>query len=544
MTRLQTPVFRILFFATVTVSALAQQAAEPRSPRLEIYKDNPSYFCDPGQGRPVFLSGQVVWTSICTPKLWYSHSPKAFAERYNNREDPALDPDRVIEYLAAKGGNCCRLTTSYGHPLEGQTVGPRFVPWAETAKTISGKAQYDLYKFDATYWERFRHFLGKLEENRIQVLLEVFPNLWQWQNQPIHPTNNINYTEQEVPDGFAWYATVRGGSQKVLRVQEAFVEKVVTESLPFRNVLYLVNNQYLGDPGGPKANLEKYRDREQTLAWPKYWAAFIKQIGAARGEKLLVSTMPAFHAADSKSGERFRWYVDEELFDFVDAGWWQLHPSYEEYGLTETRWMEELDNLPLRDRVRCFADSLRSWYKYQASQERRKPMILSKSLFWDGVQRHSPWPLWIGFVSGCGAASPHEPMSRSYWHAPRYEPTADVVGHLLRFIRESRIEPWKMAPMTGIVFGNGQDAYVLGKEGDTYVVYLAGASGGPLRMDLPEKRYIVDYYDPKVGQWIDTRLIEGRKGVEIFVHKHYDELVILVQDRKKREATVGAKFPD
>ena len=69
-------------------------------------------------------------------------------------------------------------------------------------------------------------------------------------------------------------------------------------------------------------------------------------------------------------------------------------------------------------------------------------------------------------------------------------------------------------------------------------------SGGPLRMDLPEKRYIVDYYDPKVGQWIDTRLIAGRTAAEIFVHEHYNELALLVQDRKNREATVGAKFPD
>ena len=159
MARLDALFFRFLFLAMSAVGAYSQETAEPRAPRIEICKDNPLYFCDPGQGRPVFLSGQVVWTSICTPKLWYSHSPKAFGERYNNKEDSALDPDKVIEYLAAKGGNCCRLTTYYGHAPEGRTFGPRFVPWVATGKILNGKAQYDLYKFDETYWERCRHFL-------------------------------------------------------------------------------------------------------------------------------------------------------------------------------------------------------------------------------------------------------------------------------------------------------------------------------------------------------------------------------------------------
>jgi len=517
--------------------------------RLEVYTENPFYFYDRDRGHPIFLSGQVVWTSISTPRLWYSHSPLAFQERQTNKDDPILDPDKVIAYLASKGGNCCRLTTLYGSAPPGETPGPVCYPWAHaTASTEghNGRTRYDLLAFNQTYWQRFRHYLRLLEKYGIRVILEVFPNLWGYQTLPLHPDNNVNYTTEDLPGTQYWYRTVRGGSEKVLRVQEAFVRKVVLESLPFRNVLYLINNQY-GSPaelsGMESEEIEKFfGDPDQALAWPRYWAKLIKEIGRAHGETLLVSTMPRFHSAHFPLAEQYQWFVDEELFDFIDAGWWQLHPFHEEYEIRETKWMQEFDDIPLRDRVRLFAESLRSWYDYQVTRKKAKPLVLSKALFWDGVQRHSPWPMWVAFTSGFALASPHEPMSRSYWHAPRYEPTANVVGHLHRFVNESEIEFWKMKPTSEIAFGLDQDAYVLANPGEEYVVYLVGEAKGPLLIRLLEGEYIIEYYDPKVGQWIDTRMVAGGDS-EVFVHKYYSELALLIQRKEKREAIMGVEFP-
>jgi hypothetical protein len=531
-----------LFFLLLLFVNTMLFAQDSKMARLSVYEKNKSYFYDKQRNTPVFLSGQLVWTSICTPKLWYSHNPQAFTEKYNNREDVVLDPDKVIEYMALNGGNCCRLTTLYGYQPEGKTSGPIYFPWSESGQvnTENGIKKLDLNSFNKEYWKRFRHYLGLLEKNNIYVILEVFPNLWGYPNSPLNPDNNVNYTVQDLAGNFDWYRTVSGGSKKVLDLQEKFVKKVVKESLPFKNVLYEINNQYLSEA---RANENFLSNKDSVMAWPRYWSAFIKKIGEAKGEKLLVSTMPYFHPYGSPKSNRFQWYMDDDLMDFVDVGWWRQHPSYPEYSVGESTWMNEFDEIPLRERASLFAQTIGSWPVYQKKAGKVKPIIVSKNLFWDGVLRHRPWPLWLGFVSGYAASSPHEPMSRSYWIAPRYEPTAEIAGHLHRFIRDTKIEFWNMKSVSGIAQGSGQDAYVLAKDGEEYVIYLVGASAGPLTINLPEGEYIVEYYDPKFGQWIDSKLCDGSNQAKVPIHKYYDELVVFIQKKEKREAVMGMKYP-
>ena len=161
------------------------------------------------------------------------------------------------------------------------------------------------------------------------MLLEVFLNLWGLPFSPLHPDNNVNYVTDDFGVRLDWYNTVRGGSAKVLAVQQAFVRKVVEESLPYRNVLYVINNQYFSCAADQLSADSLVADqaailanRDSALAWPRYWARFIKELGNEQGESLLVSTMPHFHPKGSPNAERVQWYVDEDLFDFVDAGWW------------------------------------------------------------------------------------------------------------------------------------------------------------------------------------------------------------------------------
>ena len=102
-----------------------------------------------------------------------------------------------------------------------------------------------------------------------------------------------------------------------------------------------------------------------------------------------------------------------------------------------------------------------------------------------------------------------------------------------------------MKTLTGTeyVYSQGQDAYTFINPGLEYLIYLIGEPEGSLFVKLPEDSYIVEFYDPKVGQWIGTNSCTGSENTEIIVPLYYDELVVFIQQKTKREKITGATIP-
>ena len=117
---------------------------------------------------------------------------------------------------------------------------------------------YDLNQWDDEYWRRFSRMLEETAARGIIVEVE----LWErhdcyrtrdqagWLRHPYNPDNNVNYTAEEsglptgewtTDPGHPLFATVPRlqNNTLVLRYQEAFIDKVLSCTLPYDHVLGL-----------------------------------------------------------------------------------------------------------------------------------------------------------------------------------------------------------------------------------------------------------------------------------------------------------------
>ena len=130
-------------------------------------------------------------------------------------------------------------------------------------KLPNGK--YDLNRWNDEYWNRFEALVKLTSEREIIIQIEVWDRFdytdhgrfESWNHSPYNPANNINYTPEESglatsypkhhpgADKQPFFHTIpKMDDNKVLRrYQEAFVDKMLSYSLPCGNVLYCMNNE-------------------------------------------------------------------------------------------------------------------------------------------------------------------------------------------------------------------------------------------------------------------------------------------------------------
>ncbi len=184
-----------------------------------------------------------------------------------------------LDLIASVGGNYVRNTMS-----------DRGTGFAR-AFLDTGGGIYDLTQWNATYWTNFDNFLNECSKRNIIVQIEVWDRFDHsqdnWLTDPYHPDNNTNYTN--ATSGFAdtypnhpstneqpFFYTVPAlnNNTVVLPFQEAFVMKMLSYSLNYNNVLYVMDNETGGDP-----------------LWGDYWADFIKAEAVTAGTIAEVTEM-------------------------------------------------------------------------------------------------------------------------------------------------------------------------------------------------------------------------------------------------------------
>lgn len=163
-----------------------------------------------------------------------------------------------LDLLVSVGGNYLRNTMSDRD--EGDAYPFKELP--------NGK--YDLNQRNDEYWNRFEALLKLTSEREIIIQIEVWDRFdytdhgrfESWNHSPYNPANNINYTPDK--SGLATaYPKHHPGADKqpffhtipkmddnlVLRTyQEAFVDKMLSHSLRYGNVLYCMNNETSTSP--------------------------------------------------------------------------------------------------------------------------------------------------------------------------------------------------------------------------------------------------------------------------------------------------------
>ncbi|UCD49900.1 MAG: hypothetical protein JSW27_20515, partial [Phycisphaerales bacterium] len=211
-----------------------------------------------------------------------------------------------LDLLKLVGGNYVRNTMSarLDKGFEVQAFGQR----------ADGK--YDLDTWNDEYWQRFENLLTWAEARDIIVQIEVWDRFDysrdNWQDSPYHPKNNVNYTYAE--SGFAerypnhpgrndqpfFFTTPKQRSNTlILKIQQRFVDKMLSHSLKHGNVLYCMDNETSGEP-----------------AWGAYWARYIQAKAKAVG--VTVHTTEMWDAWDLANPQHNATFDHPELYSFVD----------------------------------------------------------------------------------------------------------------------------------------------------------------------------------------------------------------------------------
>ncbi|MGF1584387.1 MAG: hypothetical protein ACFCUM_03625 [Bacteroidales bacterium] len=258
---------------------------------IKIYSENPWYW--EYKGKPVLLIGGSAEDNL-------------FQYPNNYYDDDADSLEEHLDKLVAAGGNYVRNTMSSRNPgnlfpyvkIQGE-------PGINTTADI-----YDLGQWNDEYWKNFANFLSMCAERDIIVQIELFDrfDLHQaeskqgnaefrglqntgWEVHPWNPDRNINYTEVTsglrggelagMSDENELYFSVptlamntKSPQPIVLTTLQNYVERLLSISLMYDNVLYVIENE-----------------SDQPMEFGEYWISFLQNQAAEAGKAIFVSNM-------------------------------------------------------------------------------------------------------------------------------------------------------------------------------------------------------------------------------------------------------------
>lgn len=301
--------FMVFVIAATTVLAMSCGNNENRSgnnDRIQPYSQNPYYWQ---------YKGELLM-------------PLGATDQDNPFNHPhSLNPEGLeshLDLLVSVGGNYIRNTMSSRDPENVQ-------PFKQLE---NGK--YDLDTWNDEYWRRFGQMLELTSERDIIVQIELWDqwdyNGGRWDSNPWNPDQNINYSVsdtklkgdghyvdvkahlgQEIPlskedslqfgaphDFFLTVPTLNN-DEKVLSYQQKFIDKILSYSLNYGNVLYVISNELF---------------IQHPSEWSFYWADHITKKATEAGVSVYVTEMHQHH--NIRHPQHKATFDHPEIFGFVD----------------------------------------------------------------------------------------------------------------------------------------------------------------------------------------------------------------------------------
>ncbi len=398
--------------------------------RIEIYKPNPAYW--QYKGKPVLLIGGTQDDNLFQIPNLKEH----------------------LDLLKAVGGNYVRNTMSSRD--QGNV-------WA--FKKAKGK--YDLDQWNAEYWRRFEKFLKLTRERDIIVQIEVWATFDyyrdNWAVNPFNPKNNINYTAKQTglpervnthptrtENNFFWSVPAERNQKIVLKYQRRFVDKILSYSLKFGNVLYCMDNE-----------------TSVTLQWGKYWSEHIKAGAKAAG--VTVQTTEMWDPWDLAHRMHSATFDHPETYSFVDV-------SQNNHQKRQSHW----DNAQ-RQRARI-ADNIRPLNNVKIYGADGGRFGNNR----DGMER-----FWRNIFGGLASSRFHRPDS-----GLGLSEKAQANIRSMRLITD-KMNVFKCAPGNDLLSDrNSNEAYCLANPGKEYAVYFP--NGGEVTLDIGAMKR------PAAVRWLDV----------------------------------------
>ncbi len=450
---------------------------------LKVDQKNPRYFTD-GSGQIVYLTGSHTWENLQDMLI---------------KGDKRFDYSEYLDMMKTNGHNFMRLWM-FEQPLmaawTSDTISFDPLPFARTGPGLAqdGKPKFDLTKYNPAYFDRLRQRIIEAAKRNIYVSVMLFQG-WCLDRTgfgignpfpflPYHAPNNINAisapeTKEDYDDKPSLHSLQI--SPALLRVQEAYVKKVIETINSFDNVLYEIINE-----GG-------------GTAWQYHMIRFIKKTE---------STMLKQHPVGmTHRGDKIQ--RNQDLFD-SPADW--ISPNAEPYP-----WK-------LGDSV------VNSSFKTDPPQADGKKVVLTDTDHLWGHGGNYKW-VWKSFLRGLNPIfmDPWDPLpgkedeakttgwiydeggitkdDRNY---PEYFLIRANMGYTRLFA--DRIDLRNMLPHAGL----SSTRYCLANPGKEYLVYFPESTVARIDLRNETGEYSVEWFIPLMNKTVPgPRTIKGGSYVKM-----------------------------
>jgi len=434
------------------VGYISCPAASSSKRWIEIYKQNPAYW--QYNGKPILLLG-------------------------GSKDDNLFQiPDlkEHLDLLKSVGGNYIRNTMS-----SRKDKGFEAQPFK---KLPNGK--YDLDLWNDEYWRRFYNMLKLTQECDIIVQIEVWATFDyyrdHWEVNPFNPKNNINYTVEQAQlpvqvnshptrteNNFFWSVPAERNQKTVLKYQQSFVDKMLSYSLQFGNVLYCMDNE-----------------TSVTPQWPKYWSEYIKAKTKEAG--VTVHTTEMWDKWDLAHPQHNPTFDHPETYSFIEI-------SQNNHQKGQTHW----DNAQKqRARIAKNVRPLNNVKIYGADTGRFGNDR-------DGMER-----FWRNIFGGMASARFHRPDS-----GLGLSDKAQANIRSMRLLTD-KMDVFTCEPHNDLLSDRQpNEAYCLANPGKQYAVYFP--DGGEVTLDISamKKSLTIRWLNIMTCQWSDAKRIEAKSRLKL-----------------------------
>jgi len=409
-----------------------------------------------------------------------------------------------LDLLASVGGNYIRNTMS-----SRKDRGTELYPFK---KLPDGK--YDLNQWDDEYWERFRNLLKWTGQHDIIVQIEVWDRFdytskrgsWHeepWKTNPYKPSNNINYTAKESKladrypdhpgaDKQPFFHTIPAvdDNKVIRRYQEAFVDKMLSYSLPCGNVLYCMNNETSTPP-----------------IWGQYWMKYIEKRAAEFGVDVYVTDMFDVGWKLDKEEKFLLSFDNPDIYTFLD-----ISQNNSNKNTFKKHWQNILF---VRDRIKKNPRPINNTKSYGSTEWLTLTKGAKKTYYkrvWQrwttesAVQRYV-----LNIIGGCASTRFHR---NPIGGLGLTKPAQNGIKALRKF--ESIVNMWEVVPRNDLLSDYEElNVFLTAVPGRKYAMFFM--QGGSANLDLLGHKhfYRLRWINVKTGRWGKRNMIFGGGVVHI-----------------------------
>ena len=385
-----------------------------------------------------------------------------------------------LDTLVSCGGNLIRNTMA--------SSSTRAWPFAKVGQ------KYDLKSFNNEYWDRFSQLLEAAYSRKVIVQVEIWATFCYYRENwtrynPFNPANNINYTPEEsglpvvnnshpTRADNPFFRTVPKylNNKVVLPFQERFVDKVLSYTLKYDNVLYAMDNETSADP-----------------RWGEYWAGYIKAKAAEAGKEVYVTEM--WDPWELTHPWHLYTIDHPETYNFIDISQnnWQEGQKHQD----ALAWVRKR----IAENPRPINNT--KVYARRGGGEDWADPRLAVDRFWGNV-----W-------AGCASTRFHRPTTRGHGIGINHNARRAIRG--IRAVFE-RFDVFTSRPNDRLLGDRSEnEAYCLEREGKAWAVYFP--SGGRIWLrprNIPEgASFSVQWFDADYLHWRPPYRIRGSSQVPL-----------------------------